>query len=162
VASNKFFFHTLSNYPVLSLSWTITKLNVSGSAVVTLTGLNPDYTFKEEPGDYRVCLRAVTSGNCVKEYCEVIHIIAPNAECTLTAFPNPASNQVTFSLQLTQSAVIHVYIYNSLNILLRQKEQQGFTGNNNITANLESLVPGSYNVKIIYGNRICYAKFQKL
>lgn len=161
VSSNKFFFHTLSNYPVLSQTWTITKLNVSGATVVTLTGMNPDYTFKE-PGDYVVCLRAVTYGNCVKEYCEVIHIIAPNSVCTLTSYPNPASNQVTLSLQLTESVIIHVYIYNSLNILVKQKDQQGFSGNNVITTNIEGLVPGSYIVKVIYGNRICYAKFQKL
>ncbi|MDQ6756168.1 MAG: PKD domain-containing protein, partial [Bacteroidota bacterium] len=56
---NKIYFHALSNYPILSQSWTITKLSVSGYTTVTLTQANPDYIFNE-PGDYRVCLRAIT------------------------------------------------------------------------------------------------------
>ena len=160
-SSNKFYFHTQSNYPVLSQSWTITKLNAGTSAVVTLSGLNPVYLFNE-PGDYRVCLRAVTYGNCVKEYCEIIHITAPNAECSLTPYPNPSNNQVTFSLQLSQPVIIHVYIFNSLNILMKHKDQQGVSGNNVLTVNIEDLQHGIYTVKVIYGNRICYSKFQKL
>jgi hypothetical protein len=118
------------------------------------------YTFNE-PGDYRVCLRAVTYGGCVKEYCEVSHITSANTACTLASYPNPASNQVSFSVQLTQPEMIHVYIYNSLNILVKQKDQQGSTGNNVVTTNIEELVPGLYNIKVIYGNRICYSRFQK-
>lgn len=159
-SSNKFFFHALSNYPILSQSFTIAKLN-SNDAAITLTGISPDYIFTQ-PGDYRVCLRAVTSGNCVKEYCEVIHINAPNAECTLSAYPNPAINQVTFSVQLTQPVIIHLFIYNSLNVLVKQKDQQGSTGNNVITTNIESLDRGVYNVKVIYGNRVCYSRFYKI
>ncbi len=158
--SNKYIFHPLSNYPILSQSWTVTKLNVTGAATITLSGSNLEYTFNE-PGDYRVCLRAVTSGNCIKEYCDVIHINAPNAECTLWAYPNPANNQVNLALQLVQPAMIHVYIYNSVNILVKQKDQQGSTGNNIVTTNIEGLVPGLYNVKVFYGNRVCYSKFQK-
>jgi PKD repeat protein len=158
--STKIYFHALSNYPILSQSWTITKLSISGSTTVTLTQINPYYAFNE-PGDYRVCLRAVTYGQCVKEYCEVIHISANN-DCTLTAYPNPTTNQVSVNIPLTSPEMIHVYIFNSLNILVKQKDQQGNIGSNIVTTNIEGLVPGTYTIKVIYGNRICYAKFQKI
>jgi hypothetical protein len=109
-----------------------------------------------------VCLRAITAGQCVKEYCEVIHIELPNTACTLTAYPNPVYNQVNVSLQLTSPDMIHVYIYNSLNILVKQKEQQGTIGNNIVTASTEGLVPGWYTIRVVYGNRVCYSRFQKL
>ena len=159
--SNKIYFHALSNYPILSQSWTITKLSISGYTTVTLTQINPYYIFTE-PGDYRVCIRAITYGQCVKEYCEVIHISSPYEACTLTAYPNPTTNQVTVSVALTAPEMIHVYIYNALNILVKQKDQQGNTGNNIITTNIETLIPGWYTIKVIYGNRICYARFQKI
>ena len=159
--SNTFYFHALSNYPVISQTWVITKLNIGSSTPVTLTQANPVYTFTE-PGDYRVCIRAQTYGGCVKEYCEVIHITSANTACTLTSYPNPSTNQVSVALQLTSSQMIHVYIYNSLNILVKQKEQQGTTGNNIVTTNIEGMTPGWYTIKVIYGNRVCYSKFQKI
>jgi PKD repeat protein len=156
--SNTIYFHALSNYPILAQSWTITKLNISGAPTVTLTQANPVYTFNE-PGDYRVCIRAITAAQCVKEYCEVIHI--GTSECILNSYPNPALNQVSLNVTLTSPEMIHVYIYNQLNILVKQKEQQGTTGNNVVTTNVEGLVPGVYTIKVVYGNRICYSKFQK-
>ena len=159
--SNTFYFHAISNYPILSQTWVITKLNIGSSTPVTLTQANPVYTFTE-PGDYRVCIRAQTYGGCVKEYCEVIHITSANTACTLTSYPNPSTNQVSVALQLTSPQMIHVYIYNSLNILMKQKEQQGTTGNNIVTTNIEGLTPGWYTIKVIYGNKVCYSKFQKI
>lgn len=159
--SNKIYFHALSNYPILSQSWTITKLSISGNTTVTLSQLNPNYTFNEA-GDYRVCLRAITQGQCVKEYCEVIHISSPNTACTLTSYPNPSTNEVSVNVALASPETIHVYIYNSLNILVKQKEQQGYIGNNIVTTNIEGLVPGYYTIKVVYGNHVCYAKFQKI
>lgn len=160
--SNTIYFHALSNYPIISQTWVITKLSITTSAPVTLIQNNPAYVFNE-PGDYRVCLRAVTYGGCVKEYCEVIHINSPYAaDCTLTSYPNPATNQVSVSVQLTAPEMIHVYIFNSLNILVKQKDQQGNTGNNLVTTNIEGLVPGWYTIKVIYGNRVCYSRFQKI
>lgn len=161
ITSNKIYFHALSNYPIISQTWVITRLSINTSAPVTLIQNNPDYVFRE-PGDYRVCLRAVTYGGCVKEYCEVIHISSPNAACTLTAFPNPTTNHISVNVQLTQPEIIHVYLYNSLNILLKQKEQQGNNGNNLVTTNIELLIPGWYTIKVIYGNKVCYSKFQKI
>ena len=159
--SNTFYFHALSNYPIISQTWVITKLTITTSTPVTLTQTNPVYTFNE-PGDYRVCIRAVTYGGCIKEYCEVIHITSANTACTLTSYPNPTTNQVSIAVQLTSPEMIHVYIFNSLNILVKQKEQQGSTGNNIVTTNIEGLTPGWYTIKVIYGNHVCYSKFQKI
>ena len=159
--SNKYFFHAISRQTILSQRWTITKLNVPGPASVTLTTNNPDFIFTT-PGDYRVCLRAVTEGNCVKEYCEIIHISALRSECIISSYPNPVHTNVNFSVHLPQPLIIHVYIYNSLNILVKHYEKKGVTGNNIITTNIERLIPGIYNVKVIYGNNVCYSKFQKI
>lgn len=159
-AANKIYFHALSNYPILSQSWTITKLSISGASTVTLTQNNPDYTFNEA-GDYRVCIRAITYGQCIKEYCEVIHI-STNSDCTLSAYPNPATNQVAVSVVLSAPEMIHVYIYNSLNILVKQKDQQGSLGNNTVITGIDGLVPGTYTIKVISGTKICYSKFQKI
>ena len=159
--SNSIYFHALSNYPIISQTWVITKLSINTSTPVTLIQNNPAYTF-HEPGDYRVCIRAVTYGGCVKEYCEVIHIPSPNTACTLTSYPNPATNQVTVGIQLTGPEMMHVYIFNSLNILVKQNDQQGSTGNNIVTTNIERLIPGWYTIKVIHGNHVCYSKFQKI
>lgn len=159
-ASNQIYFHALSNVPILSQSWTITNLSVSGSSSVTLNQNNPSYVFNH-PGDYRVCLRAVSYGQCIKEYCEVIHI-SENNNCTLTTYPNPATNQVAINVTLTSPEMIHLYIFNQLNVLIKQKDQRGNTGNNIVITNIEDLTPGWYTIKVIYGNRVCYAKFQKI
>ena len=56
----------------------------------------------------------------------------------------------------------HTFNLNSLNILVKHKDQQGNTGTNTVTTNIEGLVPGWYTIKVMYGNRVCYAKFQKI
>ena len=156
---NKIYFHAISNALIQSEKWTITKLTIASSSPVVISTANPSYTF--EPGEYKVCVRVVTAGGCVKEYCSVISIHSPYNECNLSAYPNPAHNQVTVSLPLALPTVMHLYIYNSVNNLMLQKEQQGNTGVNNIQVNIESLVPGWYTIKVIYGNRVCYIRFQK-
>jgi PKD repeat protein len=160
-SSNKYFFIAVSNSLIVSQRWTITKLNVSGGAAVTLTSNNPNFVFTT-PGDYRVCLRAVTTGNCVKEYCETIHISNLTSPCIISSYPNPAHNNVSVSVHLAKPVLVHVYIYNSSNILVKHKEQKGIAGDNVITTNIEDLVAGLYTIKIIYGDKVCYSKFQKL
>jgi hypothetical protein len=58
--------------------------------------------------------------------------------------------------------MIHAYVYNSLNVLLLQQDQQGATGNNLVTINIGNLTAGQYTIRLVYGNRVCYARFQKL
>ena len=162
--ASKIYFHAFSNYPILSLSqvWTITKISPASSAPpVVLNTVDPVYTFPE-PGYYRVCLKATTYGNCIKEYCEVIYIGAPPTTCVLSAYPNPATSQINVNVTLTAPEMIHAYVYNSLNVVVKEKHQQGNTGNNLISFELNGLVPGNYTIKLIYGNRVCYAQFQKL
>jgi hypothetical protein len=58
--------------------------------------------------------------------------------------------------------MINIAVYNNLNAVVMQQTQQGVTGNNLITLNVGNLVAGQYTIKLIYGNRICIARFQKL
>lgn len=161
VLPNKLYFHANSNYPILDQTWTIRKM-INGQTV-TLHQNNPSYVFPDT-GLYKVCLRAVTYGNCVKEYCQYIRIEnvgGPNA-CTLQAYPNPASSIVNVNLTLTAPLLINEFIYNSSNVLVLQRQQQGVVGANVVPANIAHLVAGQYTIKLVYGNHICYAQFSKL
>ena len=158
---NKLHFHGLSNYSITAETWTFTKLSPGSTPPVVLHQFDPTYVFPE-PGYYRVCLNAVTYGGCIKEYCEVIYIGQIGGVCTLQAFPNPAHATVSVNVTETAPEVIHVYIYNSLNILVKQQDQAGSIGNNLVTVNIETLLPGPYTMRIVYGNHVCYAPFQKI
>ena len=160
---NKYYFHANSNFPILDQTWTIRKLPVSNTnPPVILHQNNPTYVFPDT-GYYSVCLRAVTLGNCVKEYCSNIHVAQGGTNtCTLQAYPNPATTIVNVNVVLTQPEMINAYMYNSLNVLVMEKHQQGNTGNNVVSFGLANLVSGLYTIKFIYGNHICYTQFQKL
>jgi hypothetical protein len=140
--------------------WTITKVG-STTAPVILHQNNPIYLF-QDTGYFRVCLKATLQGGCIKEYCNYVRIEQVSSVCELQAFPNPANVTVNVNLTLTQPEMIHAYVYNSLNVLLLQQDQQGNTGNNLVTLNISSLAAGQYTIRLIYGNNVCYARFQKL
>ena len=159
---NKIHFYASGSLPILDQTWTITKLPAStNNPPVILHQNNPVYTFRDT-GYYRVCLRAVLLGGCVKEYCTVIRIEHVTNACLLQAYPNPASGFVNVNVYLTQPEMIHAYVYNSLNVLVRDKHQQGYTGNNIVNINLSGLAAGQYTIKLVYGNKTCYARFEKL
>jgi PKD repeat protein len=160
---NKVYFYTIANFPVLQQKWTITRVPATAtSPTVTLFQNNPVYVFTDT-GTYRVCLRAVTIGGCIKEFCQNISITQANTtQCLLTAYPNPTQGQVNVNVVLTQPQMIYAYVYNAQSILVKQKQQSGAVGNNIVNFNVSDLVPGLYTIKLVYGNRVCYAKFQKL
>jgi hypothetical protein len=159
---NKIQFYANSTLPILDQTWYIYRLNGTVTTPpVILHQNNPSYLF-QDTGYYRVCLRAVLIGGCVKEYCSNIRIEQIANACLLQAFPNPASTNVNVNLYLTQPEMIHAYVYNSLNVLVLDKHQQGHTGNNLVTLNIHNLPAGQYSIKLVYGNRVCYARFQKL
>lgn len=159
---NKFYFYATANYSIMQQKWTFEKLNGSAAPVV-INHFNPVYVFPDT-GAYRVCLRAVSWGGCVKEYCDVVRVygITPPAVCMLQAYPNPAHNQVSVNVQLAQSELITASVYSTQNILLLRKVQQGFMGNNLVNLNVSSLSPGFYTIRVVYGNRVCYTRFQKI
>jgi PKD repeat protein len=159
---NKVYFNANASWPILDQIWTITKLSLASQPPVVLHQNNPAYLFRDT-GYYRVCLKAITLGGCVKEYCNVIRIErVVNTVCELQAFPNPASSLVNVNVSLTQSEIIHAYVYNTLNVLVRDISQQGSTGNNAVSIKVNDLVPGLYTIRIVYGNKTCYAKFNKI
>lgn len=159
---NKLYFYGYS-YPVPTISqrWSFMKVGDTAAATV-VNGFNPVHVF-QDTGRYTVCLRSTLQGGCVKEYCSNVYINrnTPPVTCYLQAYPNPASYNVYFNLQLSQPQFINVYIYNAQNILVRTRLVQGFTGNNNISLNIGNLPIGFYNVRFVYGNSICHSRFQK-
>lgn len=159
---NKLYFHANSNYPILDQTWTIKRLNgPPGTPSVILHQNNPSYVFPDT-GSYQVCLRAVTLGGCIKEVCRIIRITQVANTCLLQAYPNPATNLVNVAVNLPQPEMIHAYMYNSQNMLVKEKHQQGVSGFNLLTFNINDLPAGLYRIKVIYGNKVCYANFQKL
>ena len=159
---NKIYFYAVSNTPILDQTWTITRLNGPNTTPpIILHQNNPVYLFGDT-GLYRVCLRAVTLGGCVKEYCSNIHIEHTATQCTLQAYPNPASSQVSVNVTLSAAVMINVYVYNTMNVLVKEKHQPGVAGNNVVTLSIGDLPSGYYTMKVIYDNHICYSAFQKL
>ena len=156
---NKIQFTANATVPIIDQIWTITK--VPNGSSVTLHQNNPLYTFPDT-GLYKVCLRAVLLGGCVKEYCSYIRIEHVSNGCELQAFPNPTMEWINVNVILTLPEMIHAYLYNNQNVLVMDKHQQGYTGNNLVSLNVHALPAGQYTIKLIYGNRICYARFQKL
>jgi PKD repeat protein len=158
---NKIHFAAIANLIVLDQTWTITQISPAITTPIILHQNNPVFTFADT-GYYRVCLKAITLGGCVKEYCSVIKIEKVAPVCMLQVFPNPASTSINVAVQLTQPEIIHAYVYNSTNILVKEKQLQGVTGNNMVTININDLVSGLYTIKVVYGSKTCYARFTKL
>jgi PKD repeat protein len=158
---NKLYFYVNANYPVLDQTWTITRLTSSSTLPVILHQNNPAYLFTDT-GSYRVCLKAITLGGCVKEYCSIIRIENLAPVCMLQAVPSPATNTVSVAVQLTQPEMIHAYVYNSMNVLVRENHVQGVQGSNTVSFNISTLPAGLYTIKLIYGSKTCYARFNKL
>ncbi|MBC7890171.1 MAG: PKD domain-containing protein [Ferruginibacter sp.] len=158
---NKIYFNASANFSILDQSWTMTRLSAAIPSTVSLHQSNPAYVF-QDTGYYRVCLRATGPGGCVKEFCNTIRIERLAQVCELQAFPNPAHNQVNVNVHLLQPEMIHALVYNAMNVLVKEKNQQGNAGNNTVAININDLLPGLYTIKLIYGNKTCYARFTKL
>ena len=160
VIPNKIYFYAVANYTILDQTWTITSLN-GGTPPVILHQNNPVYVFRDT-GLYRVCLNVVTLGGCRKEFCSQIHIEHVTQQCTLQAYPNPAHTSVNVNVSLSTPTMINVYVYNTLNVLVLDKHQQGVVGNNVVNLNVSGLISGFYTMRVIYGYNNCYSAFQKL
>ncbi|MES2849772.1 MAG: PKD domain-containing protein [Bacteroidota bacterium] len=158
---NKLFFFATGNAPVYNQQWTFT--NNANGAPITVNQNNPVYVFPDT-GSYRVCVRAAFSTNCIKENCDWIRINSTTVptQCVLNSYPNPAHSIVTFNVHLDQAGVIAATVLNMQGVTLMQYTQTGFTGNNPVTLNIQNLAPGFYTVRIMYGGRVCYTRFQKI
>ncbi len=162
---NRIRFVAGSNAGITDQFWTITKLPaIAGSGTVSIHSANPVYVFADS-GNYRVCLRATFAGGCIKELCKMVHIasnIPGTNTCTLAAYPNPATATVSINLSLAQPLLITGFIYNSANVLVGQKQQQGVIGANILSMNTTNLPTGIYRMRVQYGNQVCYASFVKI
>ena len=161
IVPNRVKFDAKSNSPILNQVWTITKIpTTSVTSSIILNQNNPTYLF-QDTGTYKVCLKISTSGNCFKEFCRTINIRQIYNACVLQAYPNPVSNIVNVNINLTEPEMIHAYVYNMMNVMVREKHQPGFIGTNTVSIDVNSLTAGIYTIKFIYGNKTCTTKFQK-
>jgi PKD repeat protein len=159
---NKFYFFATSSTPAISQQWSFKRIGDTSAAAIT-NQINPVWIFADT-GRYQVCLRVVLTTGCVKEYCSMVYVQRNSvpSQCYLQAYPNPATNEVMVNVQLSQPQFINAYVYNSQNTLVANRIMQGFTGNNVISINISNLPPGLYIVRVIYGNSLCFSRFQKL
>ena len=162
---NRIRFFATSNTAITNQLWTIAKLPAtatSGSATIYTN--NPTYVFLDS-GNYRVCLKVTFAGGCVKEFCKIIHIAQQmpfTSSCTLQVYPNPTSTNANAQVTLAQPLVLNGYIYNSMNMLVAQKQQQGFVGTNAMSIYVGTLPAGIYSFRMLYGNQVCTSTFVKL
>ncbi len=160
---NRVTFTAVSNTPTTSQQWTITRILLAGTGTTTINTNNPTYMFLDS-GYYNVCVKATYANGCVKTICKVIHVLQnmPTANnCTLQITPNPASSVINANITLVQPLVLNAYVYNSMNVLVAQKQQQGVVGTNTITMNIAALPAGIYVLRLVYGTQLCYATFIK-
>jgi PKD repeat protein len=160
---NRITFTAVSNTATTSQQWTITRILVAGSGTTTINTNNPTYMFLDS-GYYNVCVKATYANGCVKTICKVIHVLQnmPTANnCTLQITPNPASSVINANITLVQPLLLNAYVYNSMNVLVAQKQQQGLVGNNTISMNIAALPAGIYILRLVYGTQLCYATFVK-
>jgi Secretion system C-terminal sorting domain len=154
----------LSNFATTSQQWTITRIPTTAtSGTITINSNNPTYMFLDS-GYYNVCVKATFANGCIKTICKTIHIaqnLPGTNTCTLQAYPNPASTVINTTVTLVQPQLINAFIYNSMNALVAQKQQQGVVGLNTISINIAALPSGIYTIKVMYGGQVCYAPFIK-
>ncbi len=161
---NRIKFTALSNTATTNQVWTITKIPTTATTgTVTINANNPTYMFLDS-GYYNVCVKATFANGCVKTICKIIYV-AQNMpvvnNCTLQIYPNPASSIINANITLVQPLLLNAYVYNSMNVLVAQKQQQGIVGNNTVSINIANLPAGIYILRLVYGNQLCYATFIK-
>jgi PKD repeat protein len=161
---NRIKFTALSNFATTSQQWTITRIpSTATTGTITINSNNPTYMFLDS-GYYNVCVKATFANGCIKTICKTIHIaqnLPGTNVCVLQAFPNPASTVINTTVTLVQPQLINAFIYNSMNALVAQKQQQGIVGTNIISINIATLPAGIYTIRVLYGGQACYAPFIK-
>ena len=161
---NRVTFAATSNTVITDQLWTIKKLPAtSATGTATIHANNPTYVFLDS-GYYNVCLRTTYAGGCVKELCRIIHITQQMpliTTCNLQVYPNPATNYANANITLAAPTMLYAYVYNSMNMLVAQKQQQGFVGINTVSISTGNLPSGIYHFRLVHGNGVCNATFVK-
>ncbi len=159
---NKFYFFNTTASPLLWQQWSFKNLSGNDSAMVSYEN-NPVHIFSDT-GNYAVCLKAYFQNSCINESCKTVRInsVEIPSDCYLLAFPNPVTSSVSVNVQLEQSAPITAVVYSFQGIAISQLIKPGIAGNNVITLNTATLPTGFYSIKITYGSKTCFSRFQKI
>jgi hypothetical protein len=115
-------------------------------------------------GDYAVI---ITEGSCIDTsactYGIATGINKLSEEVTaLSAFPNPASDHLTLSFNITKGTTLSYYLTNVFGQVFTGSQISSFnSGENTITINLQNIPDGFYFVKISNGKQEITERFVK-
>ena len=162
---NQIKFQAIGSIPIVKQKWAIAKLGLPVTPPVVIEANNPTYTFRDT-GWYVVCLYATTLGDCVKVYCERIHISRVGNAPDLTGspvlvFPNPVSSLARIEFQMESAGPVNLRVLDAQGSVQLTISASGQAGNNSINVPVDRLGNGFYLVEIRYANRLKLAKFQK-
>ena len=164
---NKISFTAAGNQPIIKQKWIITRDSaINGFPyVIVLYQNNPTFIFPFA-GKYTVCLEATNATGCIKKYCERITIERvvwiPGGVLPLTISPNPTRNEARIQVKLDKDATISLSLLDGAGSIKEQWQVKGLRGNNTITIPVGKLSQGQYLVQVTYGNKVQWAKFQKM
>ncbi len=122
---------------------------------------NAVHTYTNASGVYQPCLRITYNNTCSKTACKVLQLSSKPSFCTLQPYPNPTTNIVNATVQLTTPTVIYTRVFNANNFIVRQQQQSGLSGFNLVSVNVASLPQGVYRLEIQYANSVCRGLFIK-
>jgi len=159
---NQIHFTAISNQTITSQTWYIYQWG-SQFNTVTLTTNNPTYTFTDT-GYYIACVYITTNTGCASHSCWGFSMneLTRREAGRVTSYPNPASNTVSFWLQLSENEKINVIVYNLSGYAVYRMQQDGIWGSNKITIPVQRLNSGQYFIDIQYGKQRKRSIFQKL
>ncbi|MDP5169216.1 MAG: PKD domain-containing protein [Bacteroidia bacterium] len=146
-------FNDLSGAVANSWLWTFGDGNSS-------TLKNPVYTYNAV-GDFDVCLK-VSDGICVNTVCDKIFIdiftdIDDELDLNLSIAPNPASDQISISLEMLDVAQVELSISDLSGRIVHQQDL-GVTRQSLTAVPVSEWATGLYFVKLNIGNAVIYRK----
>ncbi len=120
-----------------------------GNGIPAATGTNPDADNLGNPND--IVYTKIPVGDFV---CTVglNNSIKSNSVANLNFYPNPASNNATIDVALTETAKLDIAILNTVGQTIYTTSVNGNVGSNKVDVNLTNLSAGLYFYQVKVGN----------
>jgi PKD repeat protein len=163
-----------------SVQWSIVKGYAANSAtfipkdsadIVTLTGINPIYSFPDT-GFYTINATTITQSGCqASSGWQNLYIVSPNLIVSppntnsimqIPVYPSPATDHLNIVISLTNYSSVTIDVYNAVGNFVISKKYGGMPGNNQLVLPVQKLPSGVYYIRINDGLNIHNSRFQKM